>query len=321
MPRKLILRNWLSPGDIVMLTAAVRELHRAHPGKFVTDVRTTASQLWENNPYLSPLDENSPDVEAIDCHYPLINHSNQRPYHFIHGFTQFLADKLRVCLVPTEFKGDIHLSRQERDWMSQVREHTGDDRPFWIVVAGGKLDYTIKWWSHDRFQQVVDYFREKLLFVQVGEADHHHPPLNNVLDLRGKTDIRQVVRLVHHAQGVLCPVTFMMHLSAAVPTKFGAPKSRPCVVVAGGREPVHWEAYPGHRFLHTQGALPCCETGGCWKARTFPLGDGDQKDNADNLCERVCPNGLPKCMDMIEVADVIRAIESYFLGGMLSYRA
>ena len=29
--RKLVLRNFQSPGDIVMLTAAVRDLHRAYP--------------------------------------------------------------------------------------------------------------------------------------------------------------------------------------------------------------------------------------------------------------------------------------------------
>ena len=39
--RKLILRNFQSPGDIVMLTAAVRDIHRAHPGEFLTDVRTS----------------------------------------------------------------------------------------------------------------------------------------------------------------------------------------------------------------------------------------------------------------------------------------
>ena len=32
--RKLILRNFQSPGDIVMLTAAVRDLHRCYPGRY-----------------------------------------------------------------------------------------------------------------------------------------------------------------------------------------------------------------------------------------------------------------------------------------------
>ena len=41
-----------------------------------------------------------------------------------------------------------------------------------------------------------------------------------VLDLRGKTDLRQLIRLVYHAQGVLCPVTLAMHLAAAVEVGF-----------------------------------------------------------------------------------------------------
>ena len=38
--RKIILKNNLSPGDLVMLTAAVRDLHLSYPGCFETDVRT-----------------------------------------------------------------------------------------------------------------------------------------------------------------------------------------------------------------------------------------------------------------------------------------
>jgi hypothetical protein len=46
--RKLILRSSQSPGDILMLTAAVRDLHAAYPGQFQTDVRTSADAIWEN---------------------------------------------------------------------------------------------------------------------------------------------------------------------------------------------------------------------------------------------------------------------------------
>jgi hypothetical protein len=69
-----------------------------------------------------------------------------------------------------------------------------------------------------------------------------------------------------------------MHLAAAVETRPIAHPSRPCIVVAGGRESPNWEAYPTHQFLHTVGVLPCCATGGCWRSRTLPLGDGDEND-------------------------------------------
>jgi len=40
--RRLILKSSQSPGDILMLTAAVRDLHAAHPAQYQTDVRTAA---------------------------------------------------------------------------------------------------------------------------------------------------------------------------------------------------------------------------------------------------------------------------------------
>ena len=319
MPRRrIILRNHLSPGDIVMLTAAVRDLHACNPGMFETDVRTTASGLWDHNPYLTPLNEGDSGVEVIECHYPLIHRSNQAPFHFIHGFEQFLSEKLKVPVAPRTFKGDIHLSHEDKNQRSQVHEIVGQEAPYWIMVAGGKNDFTIKWWHRDRYQAVVEHFKDRLLFVQIGESGHNHPPLQGVLDLRGKTNIRELVRLMYHAQGVISPVSFAMHLAAAVESGPGTPASRPCVVVAGGREPVQWEAYPHHRFLHTQGALSCCQTGGCWKARTLPLGDGDEKDKPGNLCVDVVGD-LPRCMDMITPEKVIEAVESYFEGGLISF--
>lgn len=316
--RKLILKCGLSPGDIVMLTAAVRDLHHWYPGQFATDVRTVCPDLWERNPHLTPLKDGDPQAEVLECSYPLIDRCNETPYHCLHGFIEFLNDRLRLAIKPTAFKGDIHLSVREKAWYSQVREFTGQDTPFWIVAAGGKSDLTIKWWQSERYQQVVNHFRGRVLFVQVGQAGHYHPRLDGVLDLRGRTSLRELVRLVYHAQGVLCPVTSLMHLAAAVETRPGRPASRPCVVVAGGREPAYWEAYPGHQFIHTNGALPCCANGGCWRDRTVRLHDGDKRDRGDHLCVDVV-NDLPRCMDMISSAEVIRRIELYIQGGAIKY--
>jgi len=356
-PRPLILRNSQSPGDVLMLTAAVRDLHRHYPGQFLTAVATSADTLWQHNPHVFPLAAMPPGVEEIVCEYPLIHQSNTAPWHFVHAFHQDLGRKLNLALTPTEFRGDIHLSPQEKSWMSQVEELTRQAMPFWILVAGGKFDFTAKWWDPRRLQAVVDHFRGRILFVQVGEGSHHHPDLNGVLDLRGKTDTRQLVRLMYHAQGAVSPVTFVMHLAAAVETRppcaaypRGMPKNRPGVVIAGGREPAQWEAYPHHQYIHTNGALLCCDHGGCWKSRVVPLGDGDEKDR--NLCLDVVElasgrrlpgeewarlgiqaapldpaepartrsvDYLPRCLDMITADEVIRRIESYFAGGAVEY--
>jgi len=320
-------RNF-APGDILMITAAIRDLHKAHPGQYVTDVRTIAPEIWENNPYVTSL-EGVAGVEEIKIEYPLVNQSNQAPYHFVHGFTQDLEKKLGVRIPMTEHRGEIYISEIEKTWINQVEQTWQTKDPYWIIIAGGKYDFTAKWWNPASYQAVVDHFKGRIQFVQCGEnrasakdekgahngRAHYHPPLKGVLDLVGKTTLRQFIRLMYHASGVVCPVTFPMHLAAATPSKTGL-KHRPCVVIAGGREPSQWEAYPNHQYLHTCGMLKCCESGGCWRSRCQQVGDNDEKDQS--LCENPVQVSadlrIPLCMTMIEPEDVIRKIEMYLRG-------
>lgn len=318
--RRLIFRSFQSPGDILMLTAAVRDLHAAEPGQWQTDVRTSAPGLWEQNPLLTPLQEGSPGVETLDMHYPLIHQSNQRPYHFLHGYTQYLEERLKTRIPVTRFQGDVYLSERERE--TPFQPVGGPELPewYWVIIAGGKYDFTAKWWNPASYQAVVDHFQGRIAFVQCGEAGHWHPPLKGVTNLVGKTSLREFVWLMHRAEGVVCPVTFAMHLAAAVPTHNGHP-NRACIVLAGGREPPHWEAYPQHQFLHTIGQLDCCATGGCWKSRCQTVGDGDEKDRRDR-CERpvTVREGLmiPQCQELIRPEEVIHAIERTWKGWDMS---
>lgn len=316
---KLIFRSGLCPGDLLMLTAAVRDLHICHPGKFLTDVRTEHDALWENNPYITPLDDK--EAVIVDAEYDLVHTSNDGAHHFVHGYAVDLEIKLGVRIVPTALKGDIHISDEEKSWFSQVHDTFGYDGPFWIVNAGTKSDYTTKQWPFEWYQKVVSQTPD-ITWVQIGHDEHNHPPLegNNVLNLMGRTDMRQLIRLFYHAGGVLTGVSFPMHLAAAVEMhpRYGR-LSRPCVVLAGGREPTIWEAYTNHAFLHTCGMLPCCDLGGCWKSRIIPLYDYD--GNGDNHDESLCqypvrlPSGVwtPKCMEVIKPEDVIRKVKQYNL--------
>ncbi len=257
---------------------------------------------------------------------------------------QYLEMRLEVSIEPALFKGDIPLSPEEKKRPSPVAKLLGRDIPYWIIGAGGKRDFTIKWWDHERYQQIVDHFKERILFVQVGSLNHQHQPLKGVIDLRGKTTIREMILLMHHAEGVVCPVTFFMHLAAAVASRDDRPPNRPCVVVAGGREPPHWEAYPHHQFLHNVGSISCCKNGGCWRSRTTKLFDDDIHDLPEHLClepvmitegrsirydspDFISPGSrrteqrryIPRCMDMISAEHVARHIEFYFEGGICRY--
>lgn len=331
-PQKLILKSFLSPGDIVTMTVAVRDLKKAHGDKYLIDVRTSCGAIWEGNPYITKIDDKEDGVREIKLDYPLIHRSNTAPFHFVHGYLQHLEEQLKVKIPITDFKGDIHIRNEEKMWISQLAEMGINDK-FWIINAGGKFDFTAKWVDPDKYQKVVDHFKGKITFVQVGEKGHFHVPIKGAINLVGKTDFRQLIRLIYHSSGVLTPVTATMHLAAAIEMKNSPPINRPCVVIAGGREPSQWEAYPNHQYLHTNGALPCCDNGGCWKSRATLVGDGDKKDKED-LCIypiSIKPKTIEtsdfsdidfreaKCLNIISAEKIIEAIELYYDGGVLEY--
>jgi ADP-heptose:LPS heptosyltransferase len=305
--RKLLLHSGLPPGDIMTMTAAVEMLHEQHPGKFVTAVSTPCAEaIWEHNKKVVPADNT---FERVEMHYHTVNESGNRPIHFLSGYTEFLAENLRIPLKLTTNRPHLYLSEEEKGWMNQVWEVTGNNAPYWIVNAGVKRDYTCKGWGHHNYQAVVDALRGKVRFAQVGLDTDLHKPLSGVVNLIGKTSQRALIRLVYHCQGVLCGVTWLMHLSAA----FG----KPSVILAGGREPVLWNSYPCQHLLHTIGSLPCCKTGSCWRSKVTKADDPEGKDTS--FCERPLPTPgdtfTPQCMEMIRPAEVVAVIERCLVGG------
>jgi ADP-heptose:LPS heptosyltransferase len=342
-PQKVVLVDRHAPGDAVVLSAAIESLHMAYPGRYITDVQSAGQAMWQFNPHVRSF---TPDetTKIIKLRYELIQQSNQRPLHFMEAYCDSVGAALGVnlpCLVNTP---RLYLSHEEMGWASQVQELTGSATPYMIVNAGYKSDFTAKFWGASNYQAVVDRLRGKVLFVQIGslEATHTHAPLNHVVDLRGQTDVRQLMRLVHNSRGGLGPSTFLQHLCAA----FG----KPYALLAGAREPTIWQAYPRQIMFSTVGQLPCCNNGACWLSRTVALNDnvgghikcaacGKQNYNQkleefvceqcnatkgqwglmdESLCKRpvVSQNEfVPQCLDMIrpeQVADA--ALNAYQLG-------
>lgn len=311
MLRSLVLNNHQSPGDVLVLTAAVRSLHARYPGEFRVAVRTIAAEIWDHNPDVVPLGDDG--AEAIRCEYPLIHESNQEPVSFLHGFCRFLGERLGLPLEPAVNRPLLFLSPAERSAGSPLRALCGGrDVPYWLLNAGVKNDYTLKQWPVESYQEVVDRLRGRVQFVQIGKSEHRHHRLRGVVDLVGRSEGRELIRLAAFAQGGLGPVTYLQHLCAAW--------EQPYVCLVGGREPAAWVSYPKQTTCHTVGLLNCCRDGACWRSRVVPLGDGDAKDSAEKLCAEpvlglVEPVG--RCLALIEPADVVAAIERALAGGVV----
>lgn len=254
------------------LTAAIKSLHDLYPGQYETDVRTSCDAIFEHNPYVTKIDDDAGEV--IEMHYSdLVHRSNQVPNAFLRGYAFDLGKRLGIPLDLTTNRPHLWLSAEEKVWTNQIKQHfTGRDTKFWVVNAGVKPDFTLKQWPIESYQAVVDCFRGRIQFVQVGENHHDHPDLQGVIDLRGQTDARQLIRLCWWAEGGFGPITFLQHILAAF--------EKPYVALVGGREPASWVQYPMQTTLHTIGALECCRYGACWRSRVVALPDGAEHNSS-----------------------------------------
>ena len=320
MERKIVLRQAQSPGDIVVLTGAVRDLKKAFPDyKIMVD--TTCMDIWNNNPYITFIAPKE-KCETFYIDYDRM-YTKDKDYinlmdgncgvHFSQAYNISLRQLLKVDFPQTSIWPDIHLIEKEKTSMSQIESTFAYKGKFWIVNAGYKKDYPLKDWGHENYQKMVDLLSDKVQFVQIGEEneDHIHEPLNGVFNLVGKTDSRELIRLCYNSSGVVGPVSLQMHLAAAF--------RKPCITISGGREPWRWEAYPNQKFLSINGQLSCCTADGCWKnylnkEQVLPY-EFDQMDWKDKLCTNLS-GGKAKCMQMIKPEDVVKEVLRYIEGGM-----
>ena len=314
-----------APGDVICMTPLIRDLVRAYPDRFDIGVFTSCPSLWEHNPHVdrilaSPL----PGVPFHKLDYgQYIADANVVPLHFLTAFHREFERQTGLPVPVTEPKPDLHLSEQERN------ERLIDGR-YWLMFAGGKSDFTVKIWSTQFCQQVVNGLAKfGIRVVQTGGTyqGHKHPALDNVLNIVGQAGLRDTLRLIAQADGVLCPITFGMHAAAAF--------ERPCVIWAGGREHWWWEAYVNHptiqnfgpvasgkvrvqhKYLHTQGLLDCCKHNGCWMNKVRQ----EEADGAKRYCRHPVDDGygqvLPLCQQMITPHHVIAAVLGYYEDGTL----
>ena len=317
MAKKILITNYQCPGDVCMLAYAMKALHESHPNDFEIGYQGSFSSIFKYSNYIKPIKKSQKDVQIIKPEYPSIHKSNQYPVRFVNSFVEDLENELDVKINPIEFAGWIDIGEEEKYWYSAVRQIIAADVPYWIINAGYKKDFTAKQWEFTRYQKIVEMF-PNITFVQIGHKDHIHPELvgKNLINMVGKTDDRELIRLVYNSFGVISPVSLPFVLSYAIPPhpRFKR-KSRACITIAGGREPNHWQQGPNQQFLHTCGMLDCCDLGGCWKSRVEPLGDGDSKDLEQNLCNYPTTTKsnqvIAKCMDMISVEDVAIHIKRY----------
>jgi hypothetical protein len=211
VPDQIVFKNRQAIGDILTMTAGIRDFKKAFPNTEV-GIITTAMHIWDHNPNVN-LALKDPDkiLEVGPGH--LTNKSNRSDLHMCNAFRVDIENKLGVSIPQGDIRPDIWMTEEEYNRPPLI------EGPYWIIVVGGEPGWPVKMYPEERWQEVVDSL-PNIQFVQIGVSKHPWPHLKNVIDYIGKTEdrdtgLRDLFNLFLNAQGSLGLVSMHMHLSAA----------------------------------------------------------------------------------------------------------
>jgi len=221
----VIFKQWQAPGDLMMLTCAIRDLHKMYPDKFNTDVLCCYPEVFFNNPYITYLPKDG-SVPIVDLKYDKTR-DLLAPigYHFSSVFHYMFNEMYDLKLMKTSMRPDIYLTPDEKSEI--ILDKLEVEKPYWLINTGVKQDIPVKGYPPYKWEKAIDIMvDEGIRLYQVGSKNDIHPTHNRIKSLIGKTEnLREYFSLVYHSSGCINHVTMQMHLAATF--------HKPCVVIAG----------------------------------------------------------------------------------------
>lgn len=257
---RLILYFGFAPGDDLLCTAVLRELHNRDRDRLL--MISNHSQLFAGNTDASvrPLwrryyaDSSTVQIcrrftellggEFKRPHYaPLMDADQSRPpsRHIIAELCAETGITGQVTLRPYLTVTDAEKAAASWAGGQIVIQSSG---------MGGRQPILNKQWPAERFQGVVDELTGEFEFIQLGATID--PLLRHTKDLRGATNIRDSAAILHQARLFVGTVGFLMHLARAVDC--------PSAIIFGGREAPWQSGYICNFNLYSP--VPCAP---CWR--------------------------------------------------------
>jgi hypothetical protein len=245
-----------SLGDNLLLTVLSRELY-GRRNKNIW-VKSNQQQLFEHNPniklilpfgaLLSGMLLKAFNVKTVfpkyTVYHPETDGDEIPEKHIILKMADDLQLKGKIDLKPV-----LILTANELEAAQWAKNHIV------ITTSGSAALFPMgnKEWDIKKYQQVVDLLCQTHKFIQLGSQTD--APLKNVIDLRGKTTIRQTAAILSNAALLVSHVGFMMHLARAVDCR--------SVIIYGGRERPDQSGYIS--FKNVYSAVECSP---CWLHNT-----------------------------------------------------
>jgi len=231
-------------GDILMTTAAIRKMKQSGVEHIAFMTQDRYAVLMQGNPYIDeivPLVDNvsSPEfrkkwdrVVNLRLHFENLEH-----HRLFQNRAVVVGQACGVVLTEDDLHLDYFITDQERDWANGVVNEPKDDRARKFIEDKAKgRNVAFVWgascnnrtWSEKHALGMINTllgnnFRPVIInheYVDMHTVDHR------ILNMTGKTSIRESIALLGACDVVLTPDTGLFHAAAAldknVVTYFGA---------------------------------------------------------------------------------------------------
>jgi ADP-heptose:LPS heptosyltransferase len=247
--RSAHIRRGAALGDTLMCTPAMRALKQANPRcriHFYTDYPDLVRGLW----YVDEIfPGNKRTLKSMRMSY-----EGDLPTRC--HIARIIGKRVGVCVEDVRPDCSIDeklVQRFRRAWRDLPRPH--------ILVQRRAGSYTPnKNWPDNSWRTLIGIILKTATVIEIGEhnedSEQHAGP--NYIDLRGRTDLRELAASIAAADILVAPISGPVHIASAVRT--------PAVVIIGGYEQPENTAYPGNKILYTP-----IECSPCWLQTPCPI--------------------------------------------------
>jgi heptosyltransferase-1 len=229
--RKRFGKSWRSLSAFRELSAFNRSL-KTHHFDLVIDLQglfRSGWMTWRTHAPIRVGSTNAREFGGVFCTHLAPVHTWEQ-----HAIERYLtvAEFLGLGRSPVEFIFPTNDSDRQR-----VKELLPPGKPFAVLLPA--THWPTKRWPIDCFASIIQPLRERFGFESVlaggPDAAELAPSLPGVINLAGKTNLRQLVALLERADLVIANDTGPMHIAAAL--------GRPLVTMFGPTSPVQTGPY------------------------------------------------------------------------------
>jgi ADP-heptose:LPS heptosyltransferase len=266
-------------GDVLLCTPALRELKRRNPGCII-HFYTNYPSLVQGLPYI---DKIHPVSELPRQCYKL-QYENAVPAQT--HLSRLMGDEIGLKVSDTT--PDCTVRQELVDlWISAWQ---GLPRPHVLIMRRASGHTPNKNWQDASWVELADCLSRSGTVIEVGGMDQlSMRPRGSYVDLRGQTNLDELVAAVAAVDLYIGPISGPMHIAAAVKTL--------AILIAGGYEDPEGVKYKGQTYLYTP--VSCSP---CWLREPCPF---------DLRClAAISPGAVERCARQLLAGDTKVAREA-----------